>query len=328
MIPDFNLWNWGSSLSDPGLREALSPFLQGIIAAFYNTLETDDNPTTAGLLITRCLEVLDDRSKLDTPKLRSALHLFAAVIWRSDPRAFEEGPSLADALLTSTEACGGNSGRAEVLATQLRAVAYGPKYPISIGSDSLTRLDALYAGLPKTGPRCFEGFLDAYAATLEAALAVDGHLTILGWRHSPDYEAARNILTNPLFAGDDSFDFVLQHPNYRLPYLYSFAIALSYTTEGRDRVLWKVVDLLARLDGQGITIDRALDTNILVVNVLYFATTGTVEQAQKTKFLDLLDKVIADIASNSRAPNPHISNPQTWCKCIYLIEDHQEKPDR
>lgn len=107
-------------------------------------------------------------------------------------------------------------------------------------------------------------------------------------------------LTKSLLANDAAYDLVLrQDPNYRLPYLYSLAIALTYTSEGRNEDLWKVVALFVTHDdqqkGTGITIDRALDTNILVVAVLKFAVlsqTEAVEGGRKTKLIGLLRDIV------------------------------------
>jgi len=317
LIPGFGLWSWDPNSSDPSLDKALSSFLQGLFAAFFNTLPRSDQPTTTPLLVVETLKILDHQPEQYTLKLHTALGFFVAVMRRSDPKVFEERPSVAEALLASAESYGefsGESGtiRAKVLATRLRAIAYGPKSPITGRIRSLKRLGDLYAHVIKEDQRFFEGLLDAYAATLEATLAVDGHLTIFAWLSSPDYGAARDIFTNSLFTRDASFNFVREHPNYRLPYVYSLAIALSYTAEGRNLKLWKVVDLfVTRGEQGGMTIDRALDTNILVAAVLKFALCNeseTVEQEQKEKILGLLRNIVMDG-----------TNWRTGWKSIYLI---------
>jgi len=322
LIPDFSVWSWDSSSSDRGLDKALSSFLQGLFAAFFNTLSRSAQPITTPSLVVDCLNVFDDRPERYTLKLHSALCFFVAVMWRSDPGVFEDGPSVTGALLASTESYREYSGWDEsvsvnLLATRLRAIAYGPKFLITSQIRSLMRLGDLYTRLPdsiKTDPRCLGGFLDAYAATLEATLAVDGRLTTFAWLHSPDCGAARNICTNPLFTHDVSFDFVRQNPNYRLPYLYSLAIALAYTIEGRNRRLWKVADLFVTRDEQaGMTIDRALDTNNLVTTILRFALCNpfeTLEQEQKEKALESMRNIVMDG-----------SDWRTRWKAIYLITD-------
>jgi len=322
LIPDFGIWSWDSGSSDQGLDDALLGYLQGLFAAFYNTLARCGDPTTATSLATDCLKVLDDQPERYSIKLHNALCFFVAVMRRIDPKASEEGLSIARALLASAESYGevrgnGRSRHAEVLATRLRAIAYGPKPLVSIESRSLTSLGDLYAGLPdsiRTNRQCLEGFLDANTAALEASLAVGGRFTVFAWRHSPDYQTAQNICTNSLFTCDASIDFVRQHPNYRLPYLYSLAIALSYTTERRNGVLWKVADLLVTRDGlEGIAVNRALDTNILVVTILSFALhdqSEVVRQERKESFLNLLRDVVTDG-----------TDWRTRWKAIYLITD-------
>jgi len=323
LIPDFNAWSWDPSSFDQILDEALSGYLQALFVAFYNTLPRSDSPITTPSLVVDCLKVLDDQPERYTLKLHNALSFFVAVMWRSDPKVFEEGPSVARALLASADSYGkseseDNPSCAEVLATRLRAIAYGPKPLVSMESRSLTILGDLHALLPdsiKTNQRCLEGFLDANAATLEAILAVDGRFTVFTWQRSPDYRTARNIWADSLFTHHASFDFVRQHPNYRLPYLYSLAIALSYTTEGRNRGLWKMADLFVTHDQEEIAIDRALDINTLVVTVLGFALSDQSEpvgEERMESFLQLLRDVVVTGIDASR---------RTRWKSVYLITD-------
>ena len=324
LVPDFSLWGWDSDSSDRGLDNALSGFLQSLFAAFYTTLPRSDRPITTPTLIIDCLKVFDEQPERYTPKLylHSALCFFVVVMQRSNPKVFEEGPSVTRALLASAESCKGCSGgndsrRAKILAARLRAIAYGPKPFISWESHFLKSIGDLHAGLPdsvRTNDQCLEGFIDASAATLEATLAVDGHFTIFFWRRSPDFQSTRNIFTDSLFTHKATLDFVHQNPNSRLPYLYSFAIALSYTTEGRNQGLWRVADLFVTRDGrEGITTDRALDINILVVTILRFALydrSDAVEQERKETFLKSLRNIVIDG-----------TNRQTRWKSIYLIAD-------
>ena len=316
LIPNFSLWPWDSNLSNQGLDGALSGFLQSLFAAFYNTLARCDNPTCTPSLIVDCLKVLDDQPDRYTLKLHSALCFFIAVLQRSDPKVFEEGPSVARALLDSAESYRGKGGpvHAKLLAIRLRAIAYGPKPVISKESRALTRLGHLYAGLSdstKTNEQCMERFLDANAGILEATLPADGHFTVYAWQRSPDSKTARNIWTDTLFTHDAPFSFVRRYPNHRLPYLYSLAIALSYTTEERRPGLWRVADLLVTRDEQeGITVDRALDTNILVVTVLRFALYDQSDAAEQENFLRLLRNTVIDG-----------TDWRTRWKSIYLVAD-------
>ena len=326
LIPDFSLRSWDSGLSDRSLDKALSGFLQNLFAAFFTTLARSDQPTTTPSLIINCLQVLDEQLDHRTyaPKLHSALCFFVAVMQRSDPEVLEEGPSVARAFLKSVPSCWqldgqDDSRRTSVLVARLRAIAYGPKSSISRESHSLKTLGDLYAELPnsiKTNLQCLEGFLDANAATLEATLAVGGHFVDSAWKGSPDYQIVRDICTDSSPTHTASFDFVRQHPNVksRLPYLYSLAIALSYATEGRNRELWRVADLLVTHDSLPlIAIDRALDTNILLVTVLRFALSDqpeTVEEERKGTFLKLLRNIV--IGGDDW---------RTRWKSIYLIAD-------
>ena len=278
-IPDFSLWSWCPSLSDPDLDTALSSFLQALFASLYTTLDRSSNPVTIPSLVTHCLREPDDNWERYPLRLHTALSFFVAVVWRSDPCAFGNGSLVADALLLSAEfhmkKDGDDPRRSKVLVTRLYGIAYGPKPLIPGQIRSLTRLRNLSTGHPKSTDdgQLFTMFLDAYAATLEATLATDGRFTMLVWLSSPDSGAARTIHTDPLFAGDSSIQFVLKYPKCRLPYLYSLAIALTYTAEERNQEFWRVADLFVTREEKErdkITPNRALDTNILVVAVLKF----------------------------------------------------------
>ena len=322
LIPDFSLWGWDSNSSDRDLDRTLSKFLQGVFAAFYTTLRTSDRPTTTPSLIIDCLGVLDRHPERYTLKLHNALCFFVVVTQRSDPKVFERVPSVASGFLESAESWkersgGGDSRHTEILVTRLRAVAYGPKPLISRESRPLGRLGDLYAGLPdsiRKNHRCLGGFLDANAAILEATFAADSNFTMFFWRRSPDYKIAQNIWTDPLFTNEASIDFLRQYPNSRLPYLYSLAIALSHTTEGRREGLWRVADLFVTRDQQeGIATDSALNINTLAVFILRFALhdrSGTLEQERKEAFLKSLRDIVIDGI-----------NWRTRWKSIYLVAD-------
>ena len=319
LIPDFSFWSWGSNSSDPGLDKALSAFLQSLFAAFYTTLPRSDNPITTPSLIVDCLKVLDDQPERYTLKLGNALCFFVAVVWRSNPKVFEEGPSVADALLKSAMSYGDDyrgqddSKRATRLATRLRAIAYGPKHIISWRNCTLKGLHILRTLSPsfiKASRECLEGFIDAYAAILETVFTVERQFPIILWQFSPDYGIVRSIY--PIPPTDDAlFDFLREHPNYRLPYLYSLVIILLYTTAVRDQELWKVADLFVTGDEQeGMTVDRVLDTNILVVTVLRFALHDRPEAVGQGRFSELL-RNITICGTDWR----------TRWKSIYLITD-------
>ena len=114
-------------------------------------------------------------------------------------------------------------------------------------------------------------------------------------RHLIGCVTTRGIFTGSFLAGNFVFDFVRRNPNYRLPYLCSLVIALAYTTEGRNQELWKVVELfVTRGEQEGITIDRALDTNILVVAILKFSVLSqpeAIEHGRKETFIGVLQEI-------------------------------------
>jgi len=207
LIPNFGDWNRDPSSSDQGLDKALLVYLQSLFAALYDTPKRRRHPITITSLVIDLLQALDNQPSSNDdqpnptnnqpnpnddqpnlngdPRLYNALYFFVAVAQRSDPGVFEEGPIIASALLKSAESWrkysgGDDSEGAQVLAIRLRAIAYGPRLPISKQKYSLARLRGLYDGLDESiqkNHQCLEGFLDANAATLEAALAVDGRST-------------------------------------------------------------------------------------------------------------------------------------------------------
>lgn len=300
-IPDFSIWDWDSTPSNEGLNETLLSFLQDLFAAFFETCARTEQPTTTPSLIAECLSIFDDQPERYSLKMHTALSFFTVVTWRCDPQVFEEDPPLSAALLKSTEQYEKTNGeelhRTQILATRFRAIVYGPKPSPSRQSRFLTRLGNLYTELPgymKADGHFLKNLLDAHAATLEATLEADGHFAIFSWKHSSDYETMRKLFTSPLFTSDVVFGLLKTDPNYRLPYLYSLAIALTYSTDGRNQELWAVAKLLVtREEQKGITIDRALDTNILVVAILKFAVLNqseTERHGQTEAFISLLSE--------------------------------------
>jgi len=337
LVPYFNIKSWNSGPPNKDLDKALSGYLQSLFVAYYKTLKKSGTPTTATSLVVDCLKALDNEQNRVTLNLHNALFFFVVVTQRGDPKVFEEGPSIAHALLESVENWNKYNEKysigAGVLATRLSAIAYGQR-PLLFGTKyPLERLAILYASLPesiKKDQECFEGFLDARAATMEAVLAVGSRFASFAWQRS------LGDRTGDLFSIPDAFEFVSQHPNHRLPYLYSLAITLLYTpSPGRNQ---GVVDLLVLRDEtdegdleidekevceEGISeketderkrtaIDRALDTNILVVIILRSALQGRFETAgrERKEILKLLVKAtVQGIDWRTR-----------W-KSIYLIAD-------
>jgi hypothetical protein len=333
LIPDFNDWTWDYSSSDSNLDKALSAFLRSLFAAFYTnttvTLKSGDSsvpvdtptPITTPSLIVDCLTVLDENPEDYPFELHRALCFFVAVMWRSNPEVFEEAPSVADALLKSAKSYGSNdrvkddSTRVTILTTRLRAIARGPKPLISQQNNSLESLRDLHTRLPKSitrSPQCLEGFLDANAAILEAVFAVDSQFPIVRWKDSPDYKIARTVCSNPFTNADITFRSASDHPNYRLPYLYSLAIILSYTAEGKNQELWKVAGLLVTCDEQReMPVNRALDTNILVLGILGFAPGNPSDPVEELKDFGGIPGLLENIGNDWR----------TRWKAIYLITD-------
>lgn len=80
------------NLSYANVGEPCAPTAIFLLRGLYNALPRSDGPITTPSLAVDCLKVLDDQPERYTPKLRNALSFFVAVMRRSDPNVFEEGP--------------------------------------------------------------------------------------------------------------------------------------------------------------------------------------------------------------------------------------------
>ena len=317
-IPDLGIWSWDSGSLDPNLDDALLQFLRNLFAPLLR----NSRPTTVPSLVVGCLQVLDEHPDRYHPKVHSALCLLVAVACRNDPLAFERESTFADHLLRSAGVygeCEGEGGlnHARRQVARLRAFACGPKPLISKDAHPLARLEGLYSGLHESvlaDKQCLKGFLDAYAATLEAILSMDGlPATLALQRNVNRLVAGENALRNSFFTHHVPLDFVHGDPNCRLPHLYSLAIALTCAVEGWDDRLFKVSEFLVHHEENRVTLDRALDTNILVVAVLGFSASS---QPEHTK-----NKLDGEVIERLKGAIRDGTDWRTHWKSIYFIAD-------
>ena len=273
-LPEFSRWDfWEDGSPNEHLDKELSAFLQNLFAEFYKSSSPQhrNNPTTIPSLIIDCLTLLDDPSRLFIPpEFHSALCFFVVVLWRSNPDVFNSDPSIARALVVSAAKY---SQHAKALAVRLLAIAYGPKHLVSRQNTNLENISNFYDGLPDSvrgDPECIKGFLHANAATLETVLYVDSQFGAWIRRLGPDHRGAKHVVSSSLFTNDAISNFVRENPYYRLPYLYSLAIALLRGVRENVPKPPELFELLVA-PGQDLSEDRILDTNALVVTTLRLA---------------------------------------------------------
>jgi len=326
-LPDFSCWDfWEDGPPSERLDKDLSAFLQHLFTEFYNSVSlrsNRDDPTTISSLITECLTLLDDRPEL--PKFHSALRFFVVVLWRSNPDVFDAEPSVAHGLLTSAAKYSEDvPSHATAQTVRLLAIAYGPKHLVSRQSIPLETIRDLYACLHnsvKMDPERLKGLIHANAATLETLLSTDGHSGARIPRLDPGHGDGRDVIPSLLVTDDTAFKFSASvraigcHGSTR-------SLLHSHTGRGNCAEAFGCFNLLVT-PHEGLSDDRALDTNTLVVIVLRFASSRRVglkitEPEPKAYLLDRVDQIV-------RLMQDIIQKPESpwrmrW-KSIYLLAD-------
>jgi len=222
------------------LDSELSAFLRNLLARFYNTTRSDrenKSPTT----IPELVFALHGQENVP-PNFQSALRLFITTTWKNDPSVFDTCPSVAHILVASVENLAADStpdtpDRSKEIAIRLHTIAYGPHDP----SESVANL---YRGPVKDDPKCLCEFIHATAAMLEAVLAKENPLGVPDWRSYIDRIAMPTIVSPLFFTDRVAFDHSRENPDYRLPYIYSLAIALSRGIVGAGQSPLEVLHLL------------------------------------------------------------------------------------
>ena len=352
-LPDFSNWQvsddgsagddgWtidDGSTSDDGstrkrfdLDRELSAFLQNLLANFHKTAQPIgqkyNRPTTIPSLIVGCIKLLDGHPRGDVPlKFQRALSFFITMMWRNDPGVFDTDPSVAQALVTSIAESVANSAqdtrdRSDKISVQLLTIANGPKHLTSWQQIPSETIASLYAGSVRDDPKCLSEYIHVTAAMLEAVLARENHPGVPDWRHYIDRRVVRAIIPTSFFTDRFAFDYSRDHPDHRLPYLYSLAIALSRGIGGTGQNPLGVLLLLRTSDGRkgNAAVERVLDTNILVVTILRRALSRVLTEAELrgdyldpvTQALEPLEGIIVDRETYSW---------RTRWKAIYLLAD-------
>jgi hypothetical protein len=318
-IPDLGFRGWGSRSLDLDLDRALLQFLRNL----FETPWRDDYPpttpcpTTTPSLVVSCLKILDEEPDRYHPKIHNALCLLVVVAWRCDPLAFEGEPSSTDDLLSSARSYSskGSLENARRLVARLRAIACGPKDLVYRNAHPLVLLGNFFSGLHHSiveDEQCLRGFLEAYTATLEAVLSMDGPPATVPSQRNPSHPVVeKNASSESFFTHRDPLAFARRDLHYRLSYLYSLAIALTLSVQGWNDGFFNVAEFLVTREEARVTLDTALDINILAVAVLEFAALSQPELMKDRLGGALIERVRRAIIKGT--------NWRTRWKSIYFI---------
>ena len=167
-------------------------------------------------------------------------------------------------------------------------------------------------------------FIHTIAAMLEAGLTVENHPRLREWLHSRGVSSHRTAMTTALtsfFTDPTAFIFSRDNPDYRLPYLYSLAIALSYGVTG---VVPRPLEVLYLVEDPGelrekASVERTLDTNALVVTILRLALPQVLTDEEAKRYLSQITKALRPLWGIIDGRDVH--DWQTRWKSIYLLAD-------
>ena len=306
-LPDFSNWKFPDDgpVGDDGwtigkrhyLYKELSAFLQNLLAGFHKAAQPIgqkyNKPTTIPSLIVGCIKLLNGDVP---PEFQRDLSFFIIMMWRNDPGVFDTGPSVARALVTSIAEFVANSAqdtrdRSDKIVIQLQTIANGPKhltYWHQIHSETIA---SLYAGPVKDDPKCFSGYIHTIAAALEAVISRESYPGMSGEGVFTFTRVWRSIVPTSFFTDRLPFEYSRDHPDCRLPYVYSLAIVISCGMRRAGHDPLEVLLLFSTSDGQkgNAAVGRILDTNILVVTILRRALSRVLTEAELRR--DYLDPV-------------------------------------
>jgi len=272
-IPDILSWDRTDTSEDLDgeILAYLHDLFGGLCESFGSRKKTALLPT----LMIESLRLLDENED-HPPILLNAFCSFVIVGWRVNPGSLDTDPSIADALLRSVEKESRSTPITEDmlirLADKLDAIAYGPGVRIGRGYLPLTKLESVFnrvthnwGGSAEGLTRFVQRFLDAYASTMENMFSLDGYAWNVYWYSDTDVMSSMNVILD-----QHIFTLAQADPKYRLPFLYSLTIALSYEKEARPIVetVSRIGELFITTDGDPDHIDRAMDTNFFAAAVL------------------------------------------------------------
>ena len=248
------------------------------------------------------------------------------MMWRNDPGMFATGPSVAQALVKSiakfvTNSAQDTRDRSDMISIQLLTIANGPKHLTWWQKNPSETIVSLYAGPVKDDPKCLSGYIHAIAATLEAAIARERHPGLPDWRVLTYSRVARAIVPTSFFTDRLAFNYSRDHPDYRLPYVYSLVIALSCGIRGIEHDLLELLLLLRTSDGRkgDAAVERILDTNILVVTILRRGSRVLTEAELRGDYLDQVIQALEPLEGIIEDGETY--SWRTRWKAIYLLAD-------
>ena len=272
-IPDILAWDRMDTSED--LDGEVLAYLHDLFGALCESFGSPKKTALLPALMIESLRLLDENEDLPTTLL-NALCSFIIVGWRVNPGSLDTDPSIADAMLRSVERQSHSTPITEDtltrLAYKLDAIAYGPG--VRIGRDylPLTKLESVFyrviqgwGGGAEGLTRFVKRFLDAYTSTMENIFSLDGYAWNVYRYSDTDVMSSMNVLSDP-----NIFILAQANPEYRLPFLYSLTIALSYENEARPiaETVSRVGELFITTDGDNDHIDKAMDTNFFAAAVL------------------------------------------------------------
>ena len=352
-LPDFSKWTFSDDGPSGGrtventaggddlspnkpvdLDEELSPFLRNLLTEFYKDAqpvsEKHKIPVTTPSLIVSCTKLLDSRPSVDVPlQFYNALYSFATITWRNDASVFDVEPSAAQALIKSVKDLSGDSksntpDRSRKIAILLRTMTNGPKYTTSQQHTPPDTIASLYTGPVKDDPVCLAEFIHLTAAVLESVLVKENQPGTPDWLLYIYRTVVRNIVSPSFFTDRLSFQYSTENLDYRLPYLYAHAIALSRGIRETVQNPLEVLDLLSSFDQEQriSVIEKVLDANALAVIVLRLTLpgrSGRVAEESLGTYLNALSRALKPL-QGVISKRDRDSWRTRW-KAIYLLAD-------
>ena len=272
-IPDILSWDRETRSKD--LDGEILAYLRDLFGALCESFHSPKKTAPLPTLIIESIRLLDDNEYL-SPTLLNALCSFIIVGWRVTPGSLDTDPSVADALLESVEMQSQSvpitEGTLVRLAYKLDAIAYGPAVMVERDYLPLTKLESVFYQVTHQLDGDAEGstvfvqrFLDAYTSTMENMFSLDGYARNVTRYSDTDVMSSMNVLLDP-----NIFRLAQANIKYRLPFLYSLAIAFTYASEVRPVVetLSRVGELFITTEGDRDHVELAMDTNFFAALVL------------------------------------------------------------
>ena len=311
-IPD--LLSWDRTTISKDLDGEILAYLRDLFGALCESFGSPKKTAPLPAPMIESLRLLDENEDLP-PTLLNAFCSFVIVGWRVSPGSLDADPSIADALPESVEMESRSVFVAEGrLAGKLDAIAYGRAVMVGRGYLPLTKLESAFYRVTRQWGGGSDGlthfvqrFLDAYTSTMDNIFSLDGCTWNVFWYSDMDVASSMNVLLDPNIS-----QLARANAKYRLPLLYSLAIAFTYAKETRPivKTLSRVGKLFITTPGDKDHVDRAMDTNFFAAAVL-----GQVMGHQRLN--DLEAETVLDWLQR----NLFVRADQIRWKGIYLLEE-------